>query len=417
MRTQLLAAVLLAPAVALANGYEVPNVQPRELAMVSSTTAAAEGAAATNVNPAALSRLAPGLHLALAGSFLSLTTNWIAPAGSGVTGRNSTDFHPAPPVSLFAAYGAKLGGRGAGIGFGMGNPAGANMYWPSDWQGRGRIVQVERRVYGFYLNGGYELLPGLLRAGGGAIYYYGTQALKQGIEPVSGAFAELAVKGGAFAYEAAVELTPLRDVPLSFGVDYKHKAHMKHTGDGHFSVPPGLEGPSTQDQGVTTQLTMPNILYVGTAYRPVKPVLVTFAWSFSRFVEYQDDRFEGDRGLTIVVPRDYRNGNGFRLGAEWDVNQAWTVRGGLFRDISGLRKRTYSPTLPDSNSWIGAAGASWRVMPSLAVNGSFYYAIRDRVESTNWRTASNPNGTFPGIYDTTAWVVSAGISYHLPLGQ
>jgi long-chain fatty acid transport protein len=413
---KLLAAVLLAPALAAASGYEVPNVNARDLALVSSAVAAQRDAGATNVNPAALSRL-QGLSLNLNGSMLALFTDWEAPEGSLVTGKDSTNLHPVPPVSLFAAYGTKLDGRGVGIGFGMGNPAGGNMFWDNQWEGRGRIITVQRRVYGFYLNGGVEVIPDVLRLGGGGIYYHGTQYLKQGVEPVPGAYAELAVDGGAFAYEVAAELKPFRDVPLTFGVDYKHKGHMDHSGDGNFVVPPGLESPGTADQGVDTQLTVPNLLHVGVAWRPVKPLQLTFGWSLARFVVYKEDLIVGDQGLTIVVPRDYRNGYGFRLGAEYDLSPRWQLRAGLFRDHSGLRTRTYSPSLPDGDAWVGALGAGFAVVPNVQLNGGVYYANRDKVTSTEWRTAANPNGSFPGIYETEALIVSLGVAWTIDLGN
>jgi long-chain fatty acid transport protein len=412
---KLLAAVLLAPALALASGYEVPNVNARDLALVQSGVAAQIDAGATNVNPAALSRI-EGLSLSLSGSILALTTSWDAPAGSGLTGSEDTNFHPVPPVALFAAYGTKLGGRGVGIGTGMNTPGGGNMFWDDDWEGRGRIITVQRRVYAFFLNGGVEVIPDMLRLGGGGIYYHGTQYLKQGVQPVDGAYGELAVDGGGFAYEAAAELKPLRDLPLVFGVDYKHKGHMEHSGDGNFVVPPGLESPATQDQGVDTTLTMPNLLNVGVSYRVAKPLLLMATYSFARFVVYKEDRFVGDQGLTLVVPRDYRNGYTFRFGAEYDLNPRWQLRAGFLRDISGLRTRTYSPTLPDGSAWAGALGASWKVLPTLAVNGTFYYAMRDAVESTEWRSATNPNGSFPGNYDTAGLIASLGISWRMDLG-
>ena len=413
----LIAAVLLVPGLALASGYEVPNVNPRELAMVSSTVAAQPAeAAATNVNPSALSKV-EGLALSLSGSMLSLHTEWKAPAGSGLAGSAKTDFHPVPPVALFAAYGTKLADRGVGVGFGMGNPAGGNMFWEDDWQGRGRIITVQRRVYGFYLNGGVEVIPDMLRIGGGPIYYYTTQYLEQGVQPIPGATAELEASGGAFSYEVAAEFKPLRDLPLTFGVDYKHKAHMDQEGEANFEVPPALLSETIQDQDVDTSLTMPNLLHVGVGFRPVKPLLLTAGWSLVRFSVYQEDLFEGSTGLTISVPRDYRNGYGLRFGAEYDVNRTWTVRGGFFRDFSGLRTNTYSPTLPDSDSWVVAGGASYRVRQNFAVNGAFYYADRDRVESTEWRSAENPTGSFPGSYKTRAYIASLGITYNTALGQ
>jgi long-chain fatty acid transport protein len=418
MRTKITASLLaLVPTLALASGYEVPNVNPRDLAMVSSTVAAQPAeAAATNVNPAALSKI-EGRALSLSGSLLSLHTKWTAPAGSGLSGSAKTDLHPVTPVALFAAYGWKIGDRGVGVGIGMGNPAGGNMFWEDDWQGRGRIITVQRRVYAFYLNGGVEVVPDVLRLGGGAIYYYGTQYLEQGIQPIPGAIAELEAAGGGFSYEVAAELKPLRDLPLTIGVDYKHKGSMAQDGEANFDVPPSLaQSSSLQDQDIETTLTMPNLLHVGIGYRPVKPLLLTAGWSLARFAVYQEDLFEGSTGLTITVPRDYRNGYALRVGAEYDVNQTWTVRGGFFRDLSGLRTNTYSPTLPDSDSWVVAGGASYRIRQNFALSGAFYYADRDRVESTD-TTVTNPDGTFPGSYKTRAYIASFGITYNTALGQ
>jgi long-chain fatty acid transport protein len=418
MRKLIVTALLLAPLLALGNGYDVPNVAPRDLALVSSGVAAQEGASATNVNPAALSRV-EGLNLSLAGSGLWLNTTW-NPAGSAFAGTPSqhTDFNLAPPVSLFAAYGGKveaLGGRGAGIGFGMGVPFGGNVYWSDEWIGRGRIITVTRRVYGIYLNGGLELVPGILRIGGGPIYYYGTQYLKQGVEPFPGAYGELAVKGGGWSWALAAEITPLADVPLTIGVSYKHKGHTTQTGDGNFVVPAGLNTTATQDQNVTTELIMPNLLDVGLAYRVSKPVLLMATYSFARYVVYKEDLFAGSAGLRLIVPRFYGNGYTVRVGAEWDVNRRWTVRGGALRDISGVDIDHWSPTLPDSNAWAAAAGATYRVNPDLALNVALYGALLDEVTTTNNRTPTNPEGTFPGAFKSTAVIGSFGVTWQPPL--
>ncbi len=95
----------------------------------------------------------------------------------------STKFKPVPPSSLFAAYGTEIAGHGAGVGFGMNVPGGGNVFWNEDWAGRGRIITVDRKVYGFYLTGGVEIVPGL-RAGGGLVYYYTTEYLKIGTPAV-----------------------------------------------------------------------------------------------------------------------------------------------------------------------------------------------------------------------------------------
>lgn len=401
-----LLAVLATPAAALASGFEVINVNPRDLALASSAVAAQEDAAATFQNPAALSKLS-GLNLSLAGSLLSLHTDWTAAEGSGLTGSDHIKFAPTTPVAIYAAYGTRLLDRGLGFGFGLATPAGSQMHWDDDWQGRGRIIEVERRMLGFYLNGGYEVFP-WLRLGGGAIYYYGIQYLKQGIQPFADAYAELETTGGGFAYQLAAEVKPFES--LAIGIDYKHKGTMKMEGDAHFAnVPPSLEGPSTQDQTVKQDLTFPNRVDVGFAWRVVKPVQVTLQYSYARFQVYRSDLFRGSEGITIEVPRDYRDGHVIRGGVEWTTTPKLTLRAGLMRDQSGYRSRTLSPTLPDSNTTGFAVGAGWKFTKDLGASGAFFFGDRDRTRATG-------EVAFPGSYKTNVWVLSLGVTWRTEIG-
>lgn len=412
MRTKIVAlAAALLPSVVLANGYDVPNITPRDLALVESAIAAQDDAGAVYANPAALSKVR-GLSLNLAGSFLDLKTSWSAPADSSMAGAPgaSTKFKPVPPVSLFAAYGLDVGGHGVGFGLGMNVPGGGNVFWQDDWAGRGRIITVDRKVYGFYLTGGAEVLPGL-RAGGGLVYYYTTEYLKIGIQPFQSAYGELATKGGAPAYDLSFEYTPqVGSRPLTVGLDYKHKATQNLTGDGNFVVPDSMltTSPPPVDQGVSHQLTYPNVLNVGVAYRPASGVQLTGVFTLSRYKVYGSDTFNGDQGTVIHVPRNYDNGKTFRIGAEYDVSRRVTVRAGILRDLSGLRTDTYSPTLPDGNAWAGAVGAAWKITPDLSLAGTVFYALLDRVTTS---------GTIvmPGNYDTNVTIVSAGLTWRTDL--
>jgi long-chain fatty acid transport protein len=398
-------AALLAPALAHASGYEVINVNPRDLSLAGSAVAAQRDAAATYQNPAALSRL-EGFNLSLGGSILSLETKWTAPndgGASGLTGTSTTQFAPTPPVAIFVAYGTKVGGRNLGFGFGMGTPGGGQMHWEDDWQGRGRIITVERRMLGFYLNAGYHVTD-WLRVGGGAIYYYGIQYLKQGIEPFTdpAAYGELSANGGGFSFQLSAELQPIQQ--LRIGIDFKYKATMATSGDGHFVVPPSVAGPATQDQGVKEDLPFPTQLATGIAWQVAKPVVVTAQFNYVWFNVYKEDRFIGDKGLTLVVPRDYGNGYTVRGGVEWTVSPDWELRAGLMRDHSGLKTDTLSPTLPDSHTWGYTGGFTWKLSPKFDASAALFYGDRDKQTATGTEA-------FPGSYKTKIWIGSLGFTW------
>ncbi len=415
MRTKIITiAAALLPALAVANGYDVPSVTPRDLALVGSGTAAQNDAGATFANPAALSRV-KGLSLSLAGSYLDLSSSWEAPAGSNMAGSPGASIKdkPVPPVALYAAYGFDAGGLPVGIGLGMNLPAGGNMYWQDDWAGRGRIITVDRKVYGFYLSGGVEVMEGL-RLGGGFVYYYTTEYLKIGIQPFATAYGEIATKGGAPSFDLSADWTPRlsgQALPFTLAVDFKYKGKQTLKGDGNFVVPDSLLGgtPPPVDQKVTHELTYPSVLNLGIAYRPpVQGLQLTGSYTWTGYSVYEADTFVGDKGTTINVPRNYGNGHTFRLGAEYETTPKLTLRAGLLRDLSGFKTDTSSPTIPDGNAWGYAFGAGWKFSPDLSVSGTVFYAVVDEVTATGTQA-------MPGIYNTNLWIFSLGLNWRMDL--
>jgi long-chain fatty acid transport protein len=410
---KLIAAVTLLPAVALAGGYAVPNLNPRDLALAGSGVAAQEGAAAVHANPAALAGLPAGLSLSLAGTVLDNRTTWSDPSGAQAS--STMKLHPALPPSLYAAYGGRWDERGYGIGVGLDVPFGGNVYWPSDSPVRFDVVTVNRRVYAMYLNGGIDVLP-QLRLGGGLIYYRTTEELKQAVSFVQyEGSAELGAAGGQLSFQLAAEAQPFADVPLKIGVDYKHQAVQKLTGKAHYENPPPSLAAGALDQDATHFLTVPNTLAVGLSYRVTPGVLLTGAWTMDRFEVYKSDTFTGSAGTTIVVPRDYKNGYTYRVGGEVDVAPQWKVRAGLLRDISPTPKDRYSPSIPDADTWAGAVGASYAVIadrtgaPALSIHAAYFYAKYDKVTSEG-------SVVLPSTYDTHAHITSLGITWATGLG-
>jgi long-chain fatty acid transport protein len=411
------------PLTALANGYDVPNVNPRDLAVGSSFVAAQQDAAATYVNPAALARL-DGLSLSLAGSILDNRSTWNAPGGSGLPGSpTDADVSPVPPVSLFASYSGVVAGHGVGGGIGFNVPGGAHVFWPDGWAGRSRIIKVDRRIYAFYASAGLEIVK-QLRVGGGLIVYRGVEDLTQGVSPGTGT-ARLAAAGNKASFDLSLEFVPVESIPLTIALDYKHQAIIDLTGTAHFDVPATLQ-PQLQDQNVNHVLPYPNQFHVALAYKLIPPLTLGFTYTLSRYVIYAEDRFVGDKPLPgpIVVPRNYGNGYTFRFGAEWMATRHLALRAGLERDISGMPKvsgaspltsPTYSPTLPDSNTWVGAIGAGWSFAQNFSINGSVFYARMDDVQST--ATVNAANGPFPGLYNSHVIVYSLGLVYNWMPGE
>src|SRR6184192_49533 len=401
----LILAVFLAPAAAFAGGYVVPNINARDLAMVGSPVAAQDSAAATYQTPAALAKL-DGLNVSADVSLIDLRTTWSDPT----LGRESNVPKAAFPPALYVAYGfalpEQLRSMRAGVGVGFTVPGGGYVFWRDTFPGRNEILSVDRKMFGFYLTGGVQVLPEL-RVGGGLVYYRSTEYLTQGLNILSSqGQIDLATAGGVLSYDVSAEVTPLRDLPLTVAIDYKHQGVQKLTGHAHAEGLPLALQPRLLDQGVTHVLTYPNQLNVGAAYQVIPPLLVTFDWTLERQVVYKDDTFAGDRGVTVVVPHNYTNDYTLRLGGEFKVLPMLRVRAGLEYDHAPQPPQTITPALPTANTWDVGVGAGYTVAPGLEINAAYFHAFYDTT------TAVGPEA-FPGTYETHTNIYALNITWKM----
>ncbi len=453
MRKTILAVLSLVPSLALASGYSLPNTNPRDLSMCASAVAAQRDSGATFALPAALARLR-GPSVSLGGGGVNVFNDWkdptpgatTPPPAEPATSKLATQTTAVPNVS--AAWGGTLpflGDRGWGVGASVQPFGGAIVKWPQDWAGRYRVTGVDRKVFSAVLGAGVELHP-QVRIGGGVIYYRTTETfdLAAWMQPYPNpaaptaapdARAHLDLTGHAWSYDASLEVDPLRGVPLTFAVDYKHKAtqdldgSVSWTGTGpYFSGFPyagplagfnplaGLFGAT----GAKQQLTIPNVLNVAVAYRVVKPLLLTGTFTFDRWVVYGQDLFNLNTGAPFPVARSYRNGQTYRAGAEYDLTSMVQVRVGVQRDVSGLRSSTYSPSLPDASSWAGSVGASLWFARAFHVDAALFYAKMDEVKASSVGLEPGyagatpvpvPTGTFRGTYSPSAMVYTLALGW------
>src|SRR6059058_5148486 len=135
---KLIAALLLAPAAALAGGYAIPNENARDLALSQATVAAQNGPEAAHTNPSALAGQ-EGLAVTANLEMIYNRTDWSDP----ILGQASLEQKANWPPELAASYGNKLpNGMAYGVGLAYLVPGGGSLFWPNPWAGDARVVTV-----------------------------------------------------------------------------------------------------------------------------------------------------------------------------------------------------------------------------------------------------------------------------------
>lgn len=406
MTKLLLSMTMLAPGVAIAGGYFIPNQTARDLAVSESGVAAQDGAEAVLLNIAALAG-PEGLNISANGQILVNRTEWSDPA----LGEASLNTTPTFPPAIAIAYGRRLpNGMAWGLGAGVSVAGGASLDWPAGWPGQEDIQSVDQQVFAMAVGGAIQPTP-YLKVGIGFLRYQVVEELHQSINYLSHyGDAGVSLSGGGNAFEVGVELAIPR-TPLTLGANYKHSADVSLEGDAHFTNVPTAFQPMIHDQGVTHALTIPNELIVGAAYDVTPDVKVMAAYTFERWTVYEDDTLVGSDGFMVVVPRDYNNAHVFRLGGEWQRTPflpALTLRAGALRNISPQPSETISPSLSDADAWGVSVGAGYNVSRGLRIDVGYQHFFFDEV------TASGD--AFPGTYDSQADLVSLGVNWRTDLG-
>lgn len=407
MRKLIIATSLLAPAVASAGGYVIPNEAPRDLALAQAAVADQNGAQAIFLNTAALAGI-EGLDLHLADEILVNRTTW-------ENGSQSEKIDPQlnTPLSVAVSYGQKLkDGMAFGVGVGLNVPAGGSIHWPEGWAGQEAIQTVDQQLFAIGIGAAFQPVPGV-RVGASYIRLRGIEELHQKINYLDHyGDAGIALAGGANTFGVAAEFR-VPQIPLSFGANYSHGVKLGLDGDAHFSDVPIAFQSLLHDQKVTAELWVPNILFLGAAYQVIPNLKVMAAWNYERWSRYEEDKFVGADGFSVAVERNYNDAQVFRVAGEWEhvpFLPALTLRAGVLRSISDQPKDTLSPSLTDGNSTAISLGGGFNVMPELRIDLAWQHAFFDKV------TADPMSDAFQGSYKTQVDTVSLGVNWRLDIG-
>jgi long-chain fatty acid transport protein len=385
-----------------AAGTTLPYEHPRELALAEAAVANQTGPQAIFLNPAALASH-EGFAASGAVEWLYNYTEWSDPT----LGSAKTEPKLNLPLAGALSYSGKLNSIGYGVGAGVEVTNGASLVWPNYWPGAQRVQTVKQQIFG--IQAGMALKPvSFLSFGGTVNYYRAIEDLTQRIGFVTQTGEAVAgLAGGQFSWGASVQFD-VPKVPLSFALNYRHKANIDLHGAVHFEGVPATFGNLLQDQRVNHRFTVPNIMSAGVSYKLPKDISLMFAYTFERWVEYRSDEFIGESGFTVSVPRNYRNGHIFRLGAEWvgAFTKGLTLRLGGMRSQSPQPSDTISPTLTDGHAWVVAGGLGYTFGEWLSLDLGYQHAFFDTVTATGTEA-------FPGTYKTNVDLLSVGATMRL----
>jgi long-chain fatty acid transport protein len=337
-RALVVLAALLVPATARAGGFEVAQQGTAADGTGHAGVARDDDASIAHFNPAAAAdgeglRLAVGIALAFPSIHAEATDgSWQADSESA----------PVTPPHLYASYARDewAAGLAANVAFGSG------VEWPADWPGRFEIVSSEVRFFRFapffaWRFGDVSLAAGLhVDAGSLRI------ARSLDFIDVEGNVIVL-LSGWGLGGHAALHWRASDTVDL--GLRYVSRSPLSLSGDANFTTPDEFQA-RAPDQHATADWTLPDRLVAGVsvqagALRLVGDVGVTM-WQVNDELVID---FENEMTPDAVQHNDWSAAVAVRAGAEYVLEDRWTLRAGGYFDGSPANEQTLAPSSPDSD--------------------------------------------------------------------
>jgi long-chain fatty acid transport protein len=391
---------------AFAGGFQINLQGQKQTGMGHTGTGLLLDNASILFNPGAVSFLDSLRGISIGGSFIIPRTTYLDPSSGYVA---HIENNIGTPITLYAVYKFKKTAKW-NAGLGIYTPFGSKIQWADDWKGQFLIREIDLKTFFIQPTLSYKVSD-KIGIGAGFIYATGDFSLRKGIpiQDTLGNYGEGNLKGKASGYGFNAGIYFQATKKLSIGFDFRSQVNIKVTdGTADFTVPSSVANyfPSTT---FSTQLRLPKTISFGLGYVVNSKLKLALDINYVGWKSYDSliiDFKENTSDLTdIHSARVYQNVFIYRLGAQYQLNDKWTVRLGAYYDVSPVKAGYLTPETPDANKIGITAGASFNITKKIHVDVSMLY-----IEGMQ-RTDTNLETQFSGTYKSRAFVPGIGLEY------
>ena len=232
---------------------------------------------------------------------------------------------------------------------------------------------------------------------------------------LGGSYAELGTLGAdatgtGYGYNFGLQWKPLTN--LSFGAAYRSQIKLDLEGDGNYLATttlgqsPTLGLAKTIKTSASTDITLPDSLTLGVAFKPIEPLTLEIDVERTGWSSYDkvDIKFGNQLAAFNNKPdaKNWKDVWTYRLGTQYAVNKNLDLRAGFAYDVNPIPDSTLGAELPDSDR----------------INLSIGSGIHNEFASidfgymwVHWRDRTVNNVKESGTFKSDAHLVGASVTY------
>jgi long-chain fatty acid transport protein len=315
------------------------------------------------------------------------------------------------------------------VGLGVTTPFGLTTEWEKPDQFAGRFLSTKAALRAFDVNPtvGWQVTP-TFGIGVGAIARFSDVELVRFAGAVN-PFTQSVVNVGRLDLKADfnegygwnVGILNKYNNSFSWGLSYRSKItvdyegnatlHSISTGNPQFDAVLASRLPFNTKLPVKTSIDFPDMASLGLAFAVTPDVLVETDVNWTGWSAFKQVTIDFTGGATnslpdTTIPEQWKDVYNYRLGVRWTTGPSSQWRFGYVYDQTPQREEGVSPLLPDANrnGYSIGYGHTGGVKADFAL---MYLPFKERTRSKSFPG----EGPFFGTYNTTAWLLSATLTF------
>ena len=397
---------------------------------------------AIHFNPAGMTLL-HGLQTTVAGTYVSLDIDYKGLNGARENGRDK----PASIPAAFLSYQVN-----DSLWLAITSPYGMRIRYGSDWSENQRGISGSVTTVDINPNIAWKVND-YISIGGGVSALWTHSKIKSGLPAKQTQALPAALGGGSldiplggqfeykgsdwmFTYNLGLMVSPTED--LRFGVSYRSSAHVTARGDYYIRGNAVMNGEG-DGKG---RLQTPETVYISATWKPIQKLRLSGLARWANWKKFENMRFSMDnlsnlhatqgamdlaqsfppalaQGAIGAIQSKLGNVNIennwkaawlFSLGADLDVTDQWTIRGGVALETDPIKQQNLRTALiPDTKRLWLTCGLSWKPTPKWQVDMAYGH-IRG-IGHRNLYESDKSNVKVGKFEKMNAWMAGAAVTY------
>lgn len=407
----LLLLMVFVTSITFAGGYRVSLQGQKQLAMGHTGVAVVNSAEALFFNPAGISFLEDKFNFSVGANLLIAKTRFQNETYDWEALTNNT----GTPFNIYATYKVT---DWLSVGVAVYTPYGSSVEWDDDWQGSHLVNNIDLQA--IYVQPTIALnVSDKFSVGGGPIYVNGSAKLNRNLS--RSLIDELGYRSNvtidakgitAWGYTAGFMFNPTDR--LRMGFNYRSKITVEARGQKATfqNIPAFLQGTFSNTK-FDADFPLPAEITVGLSYKFTDKLLVAFDYNRTQWRVYKALIVEFENDVpTSVNPRNYKDSNAYRFGAQYIANEKFTFRAGYYIDESPVQNGYFAPETPRNDSMGFTGGLTYKLNKKLGVDFSFLYLHFDEVNNSYDYFVEDGNPiSFGGTYKSKVFSLGLGLTY------